>query len=85
MRAIFLAVAVSFLIASSAAADSTNARVAFLSADAPTAETIGWFDAFTQELRRHGWEAGRNLVIESRRVPGPYDQLTVAATELCAT
>jgi len=82
MRAIFLAVAVSFLIASSAAADSTNARVAFLSADAPTAETIGWFDAFTQELRRHGWEAGRNLVIESRRVPGPYDQLTVAATEL---
>jgi putative ABC transport system substrate-binding protein len=82
MRTLPLALAISFLIASSAVAESTAARVAFLSADPPSAEAIGWFDAFTQGLRNHGWEEGRNLVIESRRTPGRFDALDGAAVEL---
>src|SRR5690349_8756869 len=58
------------------------ARVAFLATDPPTAEPMRWFDAFRQGMREHGWEEGRNLVIESKRVNGQYDQLEKFATEL---
>jgi putative ABC transport system substrate-binding protein len=82
MRPLLLALAIGFLIASSAVAESTTARVAFLSADAPSAEAIGWFDTLRQGLRNHGWDEGRNLVIESRRTPGQFDALDDAAVEL---
>jgi putative ABC transport system substrate-binding protein len=44
-----------------------------------------WFDAFRQGLREHGWEEGRNLVIESKRTNGQYDQLAKLASELVSS
>ena len=61
---------------------SKVARVAFLATDPPTTEPMRWFDAFRQGLREHGWEEGRNLVIESKRANGQYDQLAKLASEL---
>jgi putative tryptophan/tyrosine transport system substrate-binding protein len=62
--------------------ESKVARVVFLSADPPNDEPLRWFDAFRQGLREHGWEEGRNLIIESRRTNGHYDQLDKLASEL---
>ena len=79
-----LLVALALLAAAPAVADpgSKVARVAFLASDPPTAEPMRWFHAFQQGLREHGWEEGRNLVIESRRVDGRYDRLDEFAAEL---
>jgi putative ABC transport system substrate-binding protein len=41
-----------------------------------------WFDAFREGLREHGWEEGRNVIIESKRASGQYDQLDKLASEL---
>ena len=61
---------------------SKVARVAFLATDPPTAEPMRWFDAFREGLREHGWEEGRNVIIESKRASGQYDQLDKLASEL---
>jgi putative ABC transport system substrate-binding protein len=61
---------------------SKIARVAFLATDPPTAEPMRWFDAFRQGLREHGWEEGRNVIIESKRANGQYSQLDQFASEL---
>jgi len=82
MRTLLLLLA--FLASGFAVADTDSkvARVGFLATDPPTDEPMRWFDAFREGLKEHGWEEGRNLVIESRRVNGKYDQLDKFASEL---
>ncbi|MFN0315693.1 MAG: ABC transporter substrate-binding protein [Burkholderiales bacterium] len=58
------------------------ARVGVLMSDLPGGDPARWFDAFLQELRKHGWEEGRNIIIEVRRAPGHYDRLDSLAAEL---
>jgi len=82
MQALLLALALLAAAPAVAEPGSKVARVAFLATDPPTAEPMRWFDAFQQGLREHGWEEGRNLVIESRRAHNRYDQLAELAAEL---
>jgi ABC-type uncharacterized transport system substrate-binding protein len=82
MRAPLLLFALLAAITAVAQPGPKVARVAFLATDPPTAEPIRWFDAFRQGLRERGWEEGRNLIIESKRANGQYDQLGELATEL---
>ncbi len=58
------------------------ARVGLLSSDPPSGDPALWFDAFLQELRKRGWDEGRNIIIEVRRAPGHYDRLDSLAAEL---
>src|SRR4051812_13009273 len=82
MRTLLLLLALLAAMPVVAQPDSKVARVTFLSADPPTDEPVRWFDAFRQGLRERGWEEGRNLIIESRRTNGHYDQLDKLASEL---
>ena len=82
MRTLLLLLALLTSAVAAAQPASKVPRVAFLATDPPTAEPVRWFDAFRQGLRERGWEEGRNLVIESKRVNGRYDQLDEFASEL---
>lgn len=68
--------------AASAAQPQPAQKVARLGYLTPvtTTEDAPYFESFRQELRRLGWEEGRNLIIEKRF--GPSDQLVRLAAEL---
>jgi putative ABC transport system substrate-binding protein len=60
---------------------SEPARIGFLWGGAMSPRLLG---AFEGELRAHGWEAGRNLVIEHRAAEGRNERLFQLAGELVA-
>lgn len=77
-------IAFSVVLASSAfAAEPPKVayRIGALNGSTPT-KTVHMFDAFRAGLREHGFEEGRNLVIEYRWAEGKLDRLPGFADEL---
>jgi putative tryptophan/tyrosine transport system substrate-binding protein len=67
----------------SASAQSKIPRIGFMG-NSTAALEANLVDAFREGLREHGYEEGRNIVIEYRWADGKYDQFPALVAELIA-
>ena len=66
-----------------AAHAQTSRRLGILALQSPqSAEARGFFEAFSQGLKEHGWIEGQNVSVEYRFAEGRVDALTKLAAEL---
>src|ERR1700724_495425 len=76
--------AVAWPLAARAQQQSRERRIGLLMSTPDDSLGQAWFAAFVQGLRQLGWEAGRNLQIDTRWGAGDTERFRRYATELVA-